>query len=952
MKKPVPLVFAVVILLTLVLPAYSQTDSQELVRVTIVPDPAECVGRVAVFSYTRSTPVSVQWDGRSWVSEPLPKGENILISYEQKADECEKYVMVNEQTLDKHFSDRIVMQLTYNATISIKASRKPSVYVTVTPNPADCLTGLHSNKPVTKQDGRYVVGPSKPGETVTITPVIAEGCMFVQWSGVQTPSQRQLNLNPQTNITLFLTATAREYDKPQQHDTSTIPAVLAALADMLFKNMPLIVIPVLATVAATTAVKTLRKRREKVRREQEFQRKLLTARTEIANASTSQIVRRGWLWLDVDPVKAIVEKHDIDRRITAYLMLAGVIPVSPEKRRRIDEETVAEYYAAASATLSGYVAPAILSTIGQKLVKLSVQLAATDMDELEKVRRELRSRGVDPYIIPSDLVGLDMIVYEARGVSVYNLGMKLEDEVKTAPAVKHLKCSSCGSIVYEDFRYCVACGAKQPAQKPQEKKAEEQVKKQTAVTEVECPACGRSTPRGRYCIECGSPLTHPEAGPAISEPKVKEPEKQEAPQAEPPVQPAAAQRKPAPKPEAGPEPVKPLAKPIEKTHQPAETVQQAVTVGRREVWQPPSWIVRDAERLGVDTRQLTEVVETTYSMENLDKAAYKAASILADRAGLATDEDKASFITYMSNTLYHAIIDYRSWLEEPAASAASSRRSSQQTETEQRLSPQQASETTKQDDKVKTTVQQKTITETPYAEQEEPVKASQSSGQQTVLLEELVENGPKPGTAYLLDEEAVKAPGLPSAVLASHPWRNCKAYDMDSSSYAVIKAETAFSSETVLLILTRAIYPSTLRRVSVDRSYKGFVVLLKTLELPRPMAVLTHKTIYEALPENLRQKLKPVKVVLDLRQAVERCSRTFSAETAAKLAVAEALLPGICQTLAGGGVDDLHKLLKQRLVDDQDAGMIVSALAAVVSGDENALKNLPRALLEALGLPA
>ncbi|MEM2651874.1 MAG: hypothetical protein QXU87_07330 [Candidatus Caldarchaeum sp.] len=949
MKKPVPLVFAVVILLTLVLPAYSQTGSQELVRVTIVADPAECVGRVAVFSYTRSTPVSVQWDGRSWVSEPLPKGENILISYEQKAGECEQYVMVNEQTLDKHFSDRIVMQLTYNATISIKASRKPSVYVTVTPNPADCLTGLDSNKPVRKQDGGYVVGPSKPGETVTITPVIAEGCMFVEWSGVQTPSQRQLNLNPQTNMTLFLTATAREYDKPQQHDTSTIPAVLAALADMLFKNMPLIVIPVLAAVAASTAVKTLRKRREKVRREQEFQRKLLTARTEIANASTSQIVKRGWLWLEVDPVKAIVEKHDIDRRITAYLMLAGVIPVSPEKRRRIDEETVAEYYAATSATLSGYVAPAILSTIGQKLVKLSVQLAATDMDELEKVRRELRSRGVDPYIIPSDLVGLDMIVYEARGVSVYNLGMKLEDEVKTAPAVKHLKCPSCGSIVYEDFRYCVACGAKQPAQKPQEKKAEEQVKKQTAVTEVECPACGRSTPRGRYCIECGSPLTRPEAGPAITEPKVKEPEKREAPQAEPPVQPAAAQRKPAPKPEAGPEPVKPPAKPVE----PVKTVQPAVVVETREVWQPPSWIVRDAERLGVDTRQLTEVVETTYSMENLDKAAYKAASILADRAGLATDEDKASFITYMSNTLYHAIIDYRSWLEEQAASAASSRQPSQQTETEQRLSPQQTSETMKpaETEEVKTAVEQKTIAETPYVEQEEAVKASEPSGQETVLLEELVENGPKPGTAYLLDEEFVTAPGLPSAVLASRSWRNCKPYDMDSASYAVIKAETAaLSNQPALLTLTRAIYPSTVRRVGVDRSYKGFIVLLKTLELGRPMAVLTHKTIYEALPENLRQKLKPVKVVLDLRQAVERASRSVSADVAVKLAVAEALMPGICQTLAGDGVEGVKRFLKQRMLDDQDAGMIASALAAAVSRNESTLKSLPRSLLEGIGL--
>ncbi|MEM2334693.1 MAG: hypothetical protein QXZ62_09075, partial [Candidatus Caldarchaeum sp.] len=121
-------------------------------------------------------------------------------------------------------------------------------------------------------------------------------------------------------------------------------------------------------------------------------------------------------------------------------------------------------------------------------------------------------------------------------------------------------------------------------------------------------------------------------------------------------------------------------------------------------------------------------------------------------------------------------------------------------------------------------------------------------------------------------------------------------------------------------------------------------------ELGRPMAVLTHKTIYEALPENLRQKLKPVKVVLDLRQAVERASRSVSADVAVKLAVAEALMPCICQTLAGDGVEGVKRFLKQRMLDDQDAGMIASALAAAVSRNESTLKSLPRSLLEGIGL--
>ncbi|MEM2238603.1 MAG: zinc ribbon domain-containing protein, partial [Candidatus Caldarchaeum sp.] len=477
----------------------------------------------------------------------------------------------------------------------------------------------------------------------------------------------------------------------------------------------------------------------------------------------------------------------------------------------------------------------------------------------------------------------------------------------------------------------VACGAKLPTPQPPERRVEGRVEKQTAVAEKECSTCGRKTPRGRYCIECGTPLTGSEPAPAVAKPnetKVDKPTKMEAY-----------------KPEAEPDATKPSAKPVE----PVKTVQPAVVVETREVWQPPSWIVRDAERLGVTESQLIEAVETTSSAENLEKAAYRTARVLTEKVGLTTDEDKASFITHMSNILYHAIVDYRSWLGEQAASATSGRRPSQQMETEQ----EQASETEKpaETGEVKTAVEQKDVTKTPCVGQEEAVKTSEPSGQETVLLEELVENGPKPGTAYLLDEEFVTAPGLPSAVLASRSWRNCKPYDMDSASYAVIKAETAaLSNQPALLTLTRAIYPSTVRRVGVDRSYKGFIVLLKTLELGRPMAVLTHKTIYEALPENLRQKLKPVKVVLDLRQAVERASRSVSADVAVKLAVAEALMPCICQTLAGDGVEGVKRFLKQRMLDDQDAGMIASALAAAVSRNESTLKSLPRSLLEGIGL--
>jgi hypothetical protein len=90
-----------------------------------------------------------------------------------------------------------------------------------------------------------------------------------------------------------------------------------------------------------------------------------------------------------------------------------------------------------------------------------------------------------------------------------------------------------------------------------------------------------------------------------------------------------------------------------------------------------------------------------------------------------------------------------------------------------------------------------------------------------IFLDELVERGPEPGVAYLLDEEVVSAPGLPSAIPASLPWRNCKVYNMETTRCEEIRLELGLLDRVPLLILTRAVRPSRIRRVGVERNHKG-----------------------------------------------------------------------------------------------------------------------------------
>ena len=62
---------------------------------------------------------------------------------------------------------------------------------------------------------------------------------------------------------------------------------------------------------------------------------------------------------------------------------------------------------------------------------------------------------------------------------------------ESTPAPKKIKCPTCGNELPESAKFCLECGTKIVA---------------LGENEMICPACGKKTPKGKFCMECGQPL--------------------------------------------------------------------------------------------------------------------------------------------------------------------------------------------------------------------------------------------------------------------------------------------------------------------------------------------------------------------------------------------------------------------------------------------------------------
>ena len=79
-----------------------------------------------------------------------------------------------------------------------------------------------------------------------------------------------------------------------------------------------------------------------------------------------------------------------------------------------------------------------------------------------------------------------------KGFNIGNFGAAQNPTVESHPA-QTTKCPKCGNSLPENAKFCLECGTKIEA---------------LADNEMICPKCGKKTPKGKFCMECGHPLVN------------------------------------------------------------------------------------------------------------------------------------------------------------------------------------------------------------------------------------------------------------------------------------------------------------------------------------------------------------------------------------------------------------------------------------------------------------
>lgn len=72
-----------------------------------------------------------------------------------------------------------------------------------------------------------------------------------------------------------------------------------------------------------------------------------------------------------------------------------------------------------------------------------------------------------------------------------NIGGIVNDSIANAVKQQTSKCLKCGSVLPENAKFCLECGAKV---------------EMLSENEMMCPKCGNKTPKGKFCVECGAKL--------------------------------------------------------------------------------------------------------------------------------------------------------------------------------------------------------------------------------------------------------------------------------------------------------------------------------------------------------------------------------------------------------------------------------------------------------------
>jgi len=453
--------------------------------------------------------------------------------------------------------------------------------VTVNADPPECVTRVvvfsqSRNVPVQVSkagEGVWVSEPVPRGDWLAIAYEQAPGCMNYILVNEATLEKYygmdRTYLYANYNVTLTVKAVKQTTQPPQPPPKQEPqPNMLQQILQAILPAAPTIAVFAAIPTAGYVAYRVARMAVERYREREGERYMLRKAAAFFSEGSRNPIIRRGWLWMDIDPASEIAGGRDNNRKIAAYLKLARVLPTSRERMRDLERETIERFerYAMPAAVVGQRRYRPEVEDVGESLIRYAVELAIDD-PEVEKVIEKLEKAGIDPYVIPREFAGIDELIKNYRGVSMEELGFKYAGEDER----RFEKCPHCGGKTLKGSKYCTSCGTALRV-KVGITLPKLQLHKPQPVVERKCPSCGTNLlPGAKHCHRCGAkvvPATEATEKPAIPPKIIHEPEpKKTLPQEPEEEGPSTAYAMPPP-----PTPTKPKqTTPIPSQRPPAET---------------------------------------------------------------------------------------------------------------------------------------------------------------------------------------------------------------------------------------------------------------------------------------------------------------------------------------------------------------------------------------------
>jgi uncharacterized OB-fold protein len=453
--------------------------------------------------------------------------------------------------------------------------------VTVNADPPECVARVavfsqSRNVPVQVSkagEGVWVSEPVPRGDWLAIAYEQAPGCMNYVLVNEATLEKYygmdRTYLYANYNVTLTVKAVKQTTQPPQPPPQQEPPPnMLRQILQAILPAAPTIAVFAAIPTAGYIAYRVARTAVERYREREGERYMLRKAAAFFSEGSRNPIIRRGWLWMDIDPAAEIASGRDNNRKIAAYLKLARVLPTSRERMRDLERETIERFekYAMPAAIIGQRRYRPEVEDVGESLIRYAVELAIDD-PEVEKAIGKLGKAGIDPYTIPREFAGIDELIKNYRGVSMEELGFKYAGEDER----RFEKCPHCGGKTLKGSKYCTSCGTELRA-KVGITLPKLQLHKPRPVVERKCPSCGTNLlPGAKHCHRCGAkvvPATEAAEKPETPPKIIHESEPKKTPQQEPEEEvPSTAYAMPPP-----PTPTKPKqTTPIPSQRPPTET---------------------------------------------------------------------------------------------------------------------------------------------------------------------------------------------------------------------------------------------------------------------------------------------------------------------------------------------------------------------------------------------